>query len=211
MSRRLDRLTLDNLGDLPQAAQSCVFWELDPVRRSRTRGHEVDEKRLWVSTILRDWGACGRIAYVDDAYAGHLIWGPATHLPGAANFATAPPSPDAVLVASAYVDPARRHTGLARVLVQTMAKDVLKVSRDHKGIKAIEAFGAERPRPSDCVLPVDFWLAVGFGTHRAHPTYPRMRMDLRSLATWREGVENAIEHLRGGVKHPAPQALSRKS
>ena len=62
MGRHLDCLTLDNLGDLPQAAQSCVFWELDQVQRTRRRGHEIDEKRDWISAVLREWGSCGRVA-----------------------------------------------------------------------------------------------------------------------------------------------------
>jgi GNAT superfamily N-acetyltransferase len=209
MGRRLDRLTLDNLGDLPQEAQSCVFWELDQVQRARSRGREIEEKRAWLSEVLRDWGSCGRILYVDEDYAGHVIWAPGTLLPGAANFATAPPSPDAVLVASAFVDPGHRRHGLGRVLVQAMAKDVWKHHARGGTVRAIEAFGAERPRAGDCVLPVDFWLAVGFATHRAHPSYPRLRMDLRSTVTWREEVGHALERLTGGVKQPAGQALRR--
>ena len=45
MSRRLARLTLDNLSDLPVRCRSCVFWELDPVRRANRlamlSGHDV--------------------------------------------------------------------------------------------------------------------------------------------------------------------------
>lgn len=35
MSRRLANVTLDNLADLPPRCRRCVFWELDPVSRSR--------------------------------------------------------------------------------------------------------------------------------------------------------------------------------
>ena len=199
MGRRTDRLTLDNLGDLPQDGQACVFWELDPVSRDRVRGHETEEKAAWLSGVLREWGTCGRVLYVDDAYAGHIIWAPPGFLPGSAGFATAPVSPDAVLVASAQVAPAFRNQGLGRVLVQAMAKDVHRragqVGDNETPLRAIEAFGAERPRPSDCVLPTDFWLSVGFATHRPHPVHPRMRMDLRSLASWRGDFEQALERL----------------
>ena len=60
MSRRLARLTLDNLGDVPLGCRSCVFWELDPVRRDAVRGHEAEEKAAWVSMVLREWGSCRR-------------------------------------------------------------------------------------------------------------------------------------------------------
>jgi hypothetical protein len=59
----------------------------------------------------------------------------------------------------------------------------------------------------ECVLPVDFLLAVGFRTHRPHPVYPRMRMDLATTVSWREEFEVAVERLLGvvGGKRRAPR------
>jgi GNAT superfamily N-acetyltransferase len=206
MGRNVERLTLDNLALLPESCRTCTFWELDPVRRQQVRGHEAEEKAAWVSAMLRDWGSVGRVVRVDDQVVGHLLWAPAVHLPGSAGFATAPVSPDAVLLATGYVDPAFRGQGLGRVLVQAMAKDLLK----HGGIAAVEAFGAVRPRADECVLPVDFLLAVGFRTHRAHAAYPRMRMDLGTTVSWREEFETAVERLLGVVggkrRVPRPSA-----
>ena len=57
------------------------------------------------------------------------------------------------------------------------------------------------------MLPVDFLLAVGFRTHRPHPAYPRMRMDLSTTVTWREEFEAALERLLGvvgGQRLPRP-------
>ncbi len=196
MARQVERLTLDNLPLLPGGASTCTFWELDPVRRERVRGHEAEEKAAWLSTVLRDWGSCGRVVRVDDVPVGHLLWAPPVFLPGSEGFATAPVSSDAVLLATGYVAPEHRGGGLGRLLVQAMAKDLLR----RGGIAAVEAFGAlGEGRPGDCVLPADFLLAVGFRTHRPHPVYPRMRMDLSTALTWREELEAALERLRGAV------------
>lgn len=205
----MHRLTLDNLARLPGDCATCTFWEFDPVRRQQIRGHEAEEKAAWLSAMLRDWGSVGRVVTVDDQVVGHLLWAPALHLPGSQSFATAPVSSDAVLLATGYIDPEYRGQGLARVLIQSMAKDLIK----HGGIGAVEAFGALRPDPSNCVLPVDFLLAVGFKTHREHPAYPRMRMDLRTTITWREEFEAAAERLFGVVtkKRPAPRPTHRVS
>lgn len=199
MARRIERLTLDNLADLPEPCVHCVFWELDPVRRAEVRGHEREEKAAWVSTVLREWGSCGRIAYVDDEYAGHLLWAPPVMVPGADGFATAPVSSDAVLLVTGYVAADQRAGGLGRVLIQHMAKDLLT----RGGIRAVEAFGDSRGREGHCVLPADFLLGVGFSTHRAHAAYPRMRMDLRTTLTWREEFEVALGKLLAPVKSPA--------
>jgi GNAT superfamily N-acetyltransferase len=203
VGRHVERLTLDNLALLPEHCRTCTFWEFDPVRRNQIRGHEAEEKAAWLSTVLRDWGSVGRVISVDDQVAGHIIWAPAVHLRGSDGFATAPVSTDAVLLATAYVDPAFRGQGLGRVLVQSMAKDLIR----HGGIGAVEAFGSMKPREQECVLPVDFLLAVGFRTHRAHAAYPRMRMDLGTTLTWREEFEAAAERLLGVVagKRRAPR------
>ena len=150
----------------------------------------------------------GRVVRVDDEVVGHLLWAPAVHLPGSAAFATAPVSPDAVLLATGYVDPAHRGQGLGRVLVQSMAKELIR----HGGIRAVEAFADARGRAGSCTVPADFLLAVGFATHRAHPVTPRMRMELRSTVRWRDEFETALEKLvprrrpRPAVR-PAPRAV----
>ena len=66
MSRRIVNITLDNLGDLPPKCRKCVFWELGPVSRARAEesGDPELEKESWVSSVLLEWGSCGKIAYV---------------------------------------------------------------------------------------------------------------------------------------------------
>src|SRR3954454_22261941 len=220
MARRLVRLTLDNLPDLPVGCQSCMFWELDPVRRQRAAdaGEACAEKESWISRVLLEWGSCGRVAYVDDDPAGYVLFAPAAYVPGADAFPTAPVSEDAVLLATAMVRPAYSGTGLGRVLMQTVVKDLVK----RGGIRALETIGDTRgPGKSEwraegeeqygaCVLPADYLLQVGFKTHRAHPRYPRMRLELRSVVTWRDEVESALEKLFGAVR-PARRPVADPS
>ena len=89
-------------------------------------------------------------------------------VPGAAGFPTAPVSSDAVLMTTAYVDPAQRGGGVGRMLVQGMARDLIQ----RGGIAAVEAFGDPTGRGGHCVVPVDFLGGVGFKTHRPHPRTP---------------------------------------
>jgi GNAT superfamily N-acetyltransferase len=204
VGRKIERLTLDHLAQLPGGCGECVFWELDPVRRDAVRGHEAEEKAAWVSMLLREWGSCGRVALVDGEVVGHLIWAPPVHVPAANGFATAPISADAVIMTTAHVAPEHRGGGLGRMMVQGMAKDLIR----HGGVKAVEAFGDTRGRTGHCVVPADFLLAVGFSTQRAHAVNPRMRMDLRTTLSLREELERGLETLLGAVagkkRHPAP-------
>lgn len=196
MARKTVRLTVDHLADLPHPCRACLFWELDPVRRARLCGEEAaEEKEGWVSEVLREWGSCGQVALVDDTVVGYAVYAPAAFVPGAATFPTAPISPDAVQLTTVYVDPDHAGGGIGRLLVQGMARDLIK----RGGFVAVEAFGTHR-RPGHCVVPAGFLGAVGFKTQRAHPVHPRMRMELRTALTWKDEVEQAIAGLLGAVR-----------
>lgn len=222
MSRKVVRLTLDHLDEITAPCRSCVFWQLDPVRRGRveqSHGDAADEVDAWVSTVLREWGSCGRVVLVDGVPKGFALYAPEAFLPGAASFATAPVSHDAVLLTHVYVVPDARRGGLGRMLVQGMARDLI----ERGGIKAVEAFGDTRGDPgwdtkrpprdhargSRCVASVEFLSSVGFKTHRQHARNPRMRMDLRSALSWRDEVEAALERLIGVVR-PAPKPTTER-
>lgn len=205
MGRRLVPLTLDNLQDLPQRCRSCVFWELDPVRGQAAvkAGTPELEKEAWISAVLLEWGSCGRVVYVDDAPVGFVLYAPPAYVPRATAFPTSPVSPDAVQLMTAFITPGYQGQGLGRVMVQTVAKDLLR-----RGFKAIEAFGDTRWREPACVLPADHLLAVGFKTVRPHPTSPRLRLELRTTLSWKEDVELALDRLLGAVqKEPALRPL----
>ncbi len=202
MARRIARLTLDTLADLPVSVRRCLVWELDPVERARAEraGEAEGEKEAWLSGVLLEWGSCGRVAYVDDEPAGFVLYAPPTYFPGSARFPTAPVSEDAVQLATAQVFWPFTGGGLGRVLLQEMVKDLLK----RGDIRAVEAFGRHgltgSPTEDDCVLPAEFLQRVGFKTHRPHARHPRMRLELRSVLTWRAELEAALERLLGVVR-----------
>jgi GNAT superfamily N-acetyltransferase len=200
MTRRLVAITLDNLDDLPRTCRRCVSWELGPVQRERAEetGDTALEKEAWVSGVLLEWGSCGQIAYVDDIPAGHVLFAPPAYVPRSVAFPSSPVSPDAVLLMTSYVRPEFAGTGLGRMLVQGVAKELRL-----RGIRAIEAFGDLAWAAPSCVLPAEHLLAVGFKTVRAHPRFPRLRLDLKTTLSWREDVEYALERLLAGV-HPDP-------
>lgn len=209
MSRRLSRLTLDTLDDLPESARTCLHWEFDPVRRAEIEraGAQAAEKEAWVSTVLLEWGSCGRVLYVDDVPAGFVLYAPPAYFPGSASYPTAPISEDAVQLATAQVFEGYGGGGLGRVLMQGMARDLLKRGE----YRAVECFGVRGRQGEGCPLPAEFLQRVGFKTHRPHPHYPRMRLDLRSVLTWREEVEAALARILGAVRQGRPSAAAPRS
>lgn len=213
MGRRVTSITLDNLDDLPDPCRSCVYWELGPSRGDGThyRHSAAGDKEAWISAVLLEWGACGQVISVDGIPAGFVLYAPPAYVPRASAFPTSPVSTDAVLLMTARVVPAMQGGGLGRVLLQHVAKDLLR-----RDVRAIEAFGTpcttrRRPveqkpgpdpvAPAPCVVPSEYLLAVGFKTVRPHARFPRLRLELRTALSWRTDVEVALERLLGSV-HP---------
>jgi GNAT superfamily N-acetyltransferase len=196
MARRVVNVTLDNLDDLPSKCRRCVFWELDPVAKSRAEeaGDTALEKEAWVSATLLEWGSCGKIVYVDGVAAGYVLLAPPAYVPRSVAFPTSPVSADAVLLMTAHVLPEFAGGGLGRMLVQSVAKDLTR-----RGVRAIEAFGDLKWSEPACVLPAEQLLAVGFKTVRPHHRWPRLRLELKSTVSWREDVEVALERLLGSM------------
>jgi len=196
VSRRLVNITLDNLDDLPRNCRRCVFWELDPVQRERAEeaGDTALEKEAWVSSVLLEWGSCGKIVYVDGVGAGFVLYAPPAYVPRSIAFPSSPVSADAVLLMTAFLRPEFAGGGLGRMLVQGVAKDLRL-----RGIRAMEAFGDLTWQGPSCVLPADYLLAVGFKTVRPHRRFPRLRLELKSTVSWREDVEYALERLLGSM------------
>ena len=197
MSRRLASITLDNLDDLTPRCRRCVFWELDPVGQARAveEGDPGLEKESWISSVLLEWGSCGKIVYVDGVPAGHMMYAPPLYVPRSVAFPTSPgqrgrrPAHDRARACRS--SPA---AASGRMLVQGLAKDLTR-----RGIRAIEAFGDLKWSAPTCVVPADYLLAVGFKTVRPHARYPRLRLELKTALSWREDVEVALERLLGSM------------
>ena len=74
MARRVARLTLDNLSDLPLGCASCAFWELDAVRRQwavvRPQAPSVagfvDDDMAWLETEIDGFAGKGLVAAHND-------------------------------------------------------------------------------------------------------------------------------------------------
>ena len=210
MGRRMAPLTLDTLADLPKQSRQCVFWELDAgaAQRAAAAGFPDFEKEAWISSVLLQWGPCGRLVYVDDQAAGFVMYAPPVYSPRSTGFPTSPVSGDSVLLTTGWIEPAFRGEGLARMLLQGAAKDLTQ-----RGVKAVEAFGGaasavggdgSEESPHDhgdpCVLPAHLLESVGFTVVRPHHRYPRLRLELKTALGWREDVEAALERLLAGIR-----------
>lgn len=183
-------ITQDNLEDLPSPCRTCVFWELGH------RRPDASGKADWVSSVLLDWGSCGRLLYVDGELAGFALYALPQYVASEASPAVQRTSADAALLMTVRVMPEFAASGFGRLLVQAVVKDLLR----RRGVKAIEAIGDAQGHELSCVVPARFLTAVGFKTVQPHPRYPRLRLDLRTVLTWRAEVEVALERMLGAIR-----------
>ena len=196
MGRRVLPLTADALDALPATCQVCLFWELgrprpDPrVTNGRTDELASDprtQKHAWTSAQTLEGHPPGRIVQVDGKLGGFALFArPGTFAP------RRPPaprtSPDALMIATCWIDPRFRQLGIGEQLVQEAVKEALRAD-----LAAVEAYGDRRYREQDCVLPAMWLLHVGFKVHAEHPRYPLFRLDTRRTARWTESLEAAWE------------------
>lgn len=163
---------------------SCHTWQRRP-------GATVEPIRTWewVESVRREWDECAYVALDDERPVGLAIVVAPHLVPGAAARPTAPVSPDALLLASLRVVATAQGRGVGRTLV----RGVLRALLERDGVRALEAFGTRIGSP--CLIPADYLAAQGFHVQRPHPSTPRMRVDLRSVVSWRQEIGAAVDRV----------------
>lgn len=195
--RRFKGLCTEQVDDLPEVCACCQLWE----SRSATApicGEDRCDKdafKGWVEYVCAQWGECGLMAYQEGEMIGYVKYAPGAFFPRAALMPSGGPSPDAVLISCMYILDEARHLGLGKVLLQAALRDLVQRQE-----RAVESYArgrrAEHDRHRYPLMTEDFLLAQGFQVVRHHPVYPLMRLDLKTLASWTENLEAALESLR---------------
>lgn len=185
-------LTLAELDRLPDQCRSCVFWELDPhsAARAAETGDAAFEKEAWASGVLLRQRSIGKVAVVDGATAGYVLVAEPAQLERTAAFPSSPVAPDATALATMWVDPEFRGSGIGSWLVQGVLADLVG-----SGVRAVEAFGWVR-RPVPCLVAADALVAMGFRVVRPHPTTPRLRLDVSATLPLAAQVSAAVDRVR---------------
>lgn len=219
MGRRVEPLTPEALEAFPEACRVCLFWELGRPRPDLWAARDDDElagdpqmqKQAWHTAQSLETGHAGRVVR-DGAgrTAGYALFAvPGSFAPR--RLPVPPLSADALELATLWIAPEHRESGLARLLLHAAIKEA--IARD---LAAVEAYGDRRFREADCVLPATWLLHEGFEVHREHPRYPVLRLETRRTVRWAEAFGDAVEGILERVRPdperaptPAPHTFDR--
>ncbi len=199
--RRIEPVSLANLDDLPDKCRACTYWESPRPLPPRCGGFsDRKAKEEWISATIQDWGDCGHLFYLGTEVVGHAFFAPASAFPQSAHFLSGPISHDAVFLSCLLVrEDARRH-GVAKTLLQSIEKALYV-----RNVKAIEAFARHGGDDETSALgPLDFYLSNGFYVKRQHPTYPLVRLDLKTAVPWQLNLEAILESLVIPLRRRSP-------
>ncbi len=211
LHRRLRPLTVAHLNNLPGPCEGCVFWETpDPHEVRCGSACDPERARQWHSTVLREWGACGLVAFENDEVLGFIKYAPPAYLPQIANLPGRLPESRCVVLACMHIrDDARQH-GLGTLLLRAALRDLVM-----RGERTVFACGVETTADMTAqpMIGVDFLLRNGFNIAHPHPSYPLLRLDLKSLVAWTENIEAVLDSLRiplrRSARMPTPSVESR--
>lgn len=192
MNHRIEPLTGDDLTVLPAPCRACAFWELPNARRGPqpARAAEVEQaKSLWYRSLELEWGAPGFVLRDHGRTLGFATVVPAEQAHRTRRLGTMP-SDDALVLATLWVDPAARGSGVGRALLHRVLRQAHDVD-----LQAVEATGT-RAGGSPCIIPESYLLAQGFVVHRPHIRHPLLRLDLQQTARWHDALEHALDNVR---------------
>lgn len=201
MSRRLRPLSLEHLDNLPCECSDCVFWEsadrLEPLCGAAC---DRELQRDWYGAVTSEWGECGRVAVEDSEILGFIKYAPPEYMPQARHFPGDGPRADCVLLTCMHIrDDARRH-GLGTLMLRAALRDL--TTRHVRHVQAYACAGS-LDMSTQPVMGVEFLLRNGFRVANPHPHYPLLELDLRSLVTWTENIEAALQALRIPIAGPS--------
>ncbi|HEY3375504.1 MAG TPA: GNAT family N-acetyltransferase [Candidatus Aquicultor sp.] len=193
MRRKIVPATAKTLERSGLECATCTYWEL-PAGGIGSAGNG-NTKEAHMRYIIKEWGGCGKIAYVDGEALAFAQYAPAKFWPGAQRFSAGPVGNDAVLLTCLHVVPYARGRGLGRVLLQSMEASLVK-----RKVRAVEVFATRREiNPPG---PLEFYLQNGFYIMRDDPHFPLLRLELKALVGWQVNTQFALD----GLKIPATRA-----
>jgi len=171
---KIEKVDRNNFKDIPSPCKYCLYWQTSLPFDEKMLKPEIElEKQEWFKKVIREFGNCAFIAYSSGVPIGFIQYASIGFFPRVEEYASGPPSEDAVFLACLYIaDKEARRKGLGTA----MLKGLLAEFRKRK-FKAVETFAGKKSEnnPSG---PLELYLKRGFKIKNDKDDFPLVRFEL---------------------------------
>jgi len=171
---KIEKVDESNFKDIPSPCKYCLYWQTSvPFDEKMLKPEMEREKQEWFSKVIGEFGNCAFIAYFSGVPIGFIQFAPPKYFPRVKDYASGPPSEDAVFLACLYIaNKEARGKGLGTI----MLKELLAELKKRKN-KAIETFAAKKT-PNNPSGPLRLYLKHGFKIKNDKDDFPLVRFEL---------------------------------
>jgi len=172
---KIEKVDRNNFKDIPSPCKYCLYWQtILPFDEKMLKPEIEREKQEWFKKVIREFGNCAFIAYSSGVPIGFIQYASIGFFPRVEEYASGPPSEDAVFLACLYIaNKEARRKGLGTA----MLKELLAKLRTRK-FEAVETFAGKKSEinPSG---PIELYLKNGFKIKNDKDDFPLVRFDFK--------------------------------
>ena len=160
--------------DIPTPCKYCLYWQTSGPFDEKMLKPEIEHKKQeWLKKVIGEFGDCGFIAYFSGVPIGFIQYAPAKFFPRIKEYASGPPSEDAVFLACLYIaNKEARRKGIGTAMLKGLLAELGKTK-----FEAVETFAGKKSEnnPSG---PLELYLKHGFKIKNDKDDFPLVRLEL---------------------------------
>jgi GNAT superfamily N-acetyltransferase len=171
---KIEKIDKHNFKDTPSPCKYCLYWQTSvPFDEKMLKPEMECEKREWFKKVIKEFGTCSFIAYFSNVPIGFIQYAPAKFFPRIKEYASGPPSEDAVFLACLYIaNKEARRKGLGTAMLKELLAELGK-----RKFEAVETFAGKKSEnnPSG---PLELYLKHGFKIKNDKDDFPLVRLEV---------------------------------
>lgn len=165
---------MQSFSRVPESCRFCLYWQTSGELQLQKAKDELEKAKLeWLSSVKESFGDCVEIACLDGVPIGFLQYTFPKHFPRIRDYASGPPSGDAVFIACLYITSEKhRWGGYGTAMLRHLLKEL-----GERGFRAVETF-ARVDSANNPSGPLVFYLKNGFKVISQKDDFPLVRLEL---------------------------------
>jgi ribosomal protein S18 acetylase RimI-like enzyme len=169
-----EKVGMHNFSRVPEPCRFCLYWQTKGEFQTEASKSEIEKAKLnWLSSVEKVFGNCVELACLGSVSVGFMQYAPPQYFSRVGDYASGPPSSDAVFIACLYiVSKDQRGKGYGTLMLRTLLKELRE-----RGFRAVETF-ARVDSANNPSGPLAFYLKNGFEVVSRKDDFPLVRFKL---------------------------------